>query len=129
MLQFLDAFFIVFHTALILFNLLGWVIKKTRKANFITLLLTLFSWTVLGIWYGMGYCPCTDWHWQVRRELGHYDMPASYIKFLLDYFTGLDINPALVDAGTVAGLAIALIASIYTNFNRYLRNVFKKRGS
>ncbi|MCC5929766.1 MAG: DUF2784 domain-containing protein [Cyclobacteriaceae bacterium] len=128
MLQFLDTFFIFFHTALILFNLFGWIWKKTRKANFLLLMITLFSWTILGIWYGMGYCPCTDWHWQVRRELGHYDMPASYVKFLLDYFTGQDINPALIDAGTVLGLVLALVASTYTNFKKYFMNKFKSQN-
>jgi len=36
-----------------------------------SLLLTAFSWFVLGIWYGWGYCVCTDWHYMVLRdELG-----------------------------------------------------------
>jgi len=44
--------------------------EKTRKANLILLLLTGLSWFGLGIFYGWGYCPLTDWHWKVLRELG-----------------------------------------------------------
>lgn len=97
----LDLFFFGFHTVLILFNLLGWIWEKTRMLNFITLCATAFSWLVLGIWYGFGYCPCTDWHWQVRREMGIHDMPTSYIKFLVDEWTGYDASAMLVDTATV----------------------------
>lgn len=112
---FLDYFFVVFHTVLIAFNLFGWLWPGTRKLNLASLILTLLSWFVLGIWYGFGYCPCTDWHWQVRAALGKYDMPASYIKFLLDKFTGMDWNAALVDGLTVASLLIAVCCSVIVN--------------
>lgn len=115
MLHFLDIFFIVFHTLLILFNLFGWIWEKTRKLNLITLLLTAFSWFVLGIRYGFGYCPCTDWHWNVRQELGYTDMPNSYIKFLVDTFTGLDVDAQLVDVGTAVFFFAALFISLYLN--------------
>ena len=114
-LQLLDKFFFVFHSGLILFNLFGWMWRKTRRLNLLILLLTAFSWFFLGIWYGFGYCPSTDWHWQVRAQLGYYDMPHSYTKFLVDTFTGMDVDAGLVDAAAVAGLGIAFAASIYTN--------------
>lgn len=114
----LDLFFIVFHTLLILFNLFGWAWEKVRKLNFITLSLTAFSWFVLGIWYGFGYCPCTHWHWIVRSERGYTDMPDSYIKFLIDFFTGLDVSAVMVDWGTGIGFGMALLLSVYVNFFR-----------
>lgn len=123
MLAFLNIFFFVFHSALIIFNLFGWIWKKTRSANLIALLLTTFSWTVLGIWYGFGFCPCTEWHWQVRMKLGYYDMPSSYTKFLVDSMTGLKTNEALVDTLAVILLASALVASVLTN----IRDWKKKR--
>ncbi|HPF94086.1 MAG TPA: DUF2784 family protein, partial [Tenuifilaceae bacterium] len=61
----LDVFFVAFHTLLIAFNLFGWIWWRTRKANLITLLLTGLSWIGLGLFFGIGYCPLTDWHWQV----------------------------------------------------------------
>ena len=115
MYAFLDKFFFVFHSTLIVFNLLGWVWKKTRLANLIVILLTFLSWFILGIWYGFGYCPSTDWHWLVRKKMGYYDLPSTYTKFLIDSLTGWDVNPELVKILTVLLLALALFASVWTN--------------
>lgn len=120
---FLNIFFFGFHSAWIVFNLFGWLWRKTRLANLVTLLLTAFSWFVLGIWYGFGYCPSTDWHWQVRSRLGHPQMPNSYTKFLVDSLTGLDVSAKLVDICTVVLLLLALAASAWTN----LRDWRKKK--
>ena len=49
--QFLNIFFFVFHTAITLFNITGWLFHPTRKWNIVTLLLTAFSWFFLGIWF------------------------------------------------------------------------------
>lgn len=110
----LDVFFFVFHTALTLFNLVGWAWRRARRVHLVCITLTLLSWTALGLVYGFGYCPCTDWHWQVKRKLGATDLPASYVKFYLDRLTGLDLDPALVDAGVVvcAVAAFALSAGL-----------------
>ena len=69
-LQILDYFFILFHSVLILFNIFGWIVPRWRFANLISLLLTAFSWFILGILFGIGYCPFTDWQWKVRELLG-----------------------------------------------------------
>ena len=111
----LNKFFFVFHSSLILFNCLGWIWKRTRKANLIVLLMTIFSWFFLGIWYGFGYCPCTDWHWQIREKLGLYNNPDSYIEFLVETFTGLDVNSTLVDIFALVFLVAALLMSLLTN--------------
>jgi hypothetical protein len=111
----LDNFFFVFHAMIIMFSLFGWIWKKTRRANLIVLSLIAGSWFVLGIWYGIGYCPCTDWHWQVRMKLGHYDMPNSYVKFFIDSITGLDLDAKLVDMLTLTCYFSALAASLFTN--------------
>ena len=116
LLNLLNLFFWIFHCILIVFNTLGWVFKKTRKWNFVTLFLTATSWFGLGYFYGWGYCFCTDWHWQVRYSLGIYDMPESYIKFLLDRITGMDWNPDFVDTITLTTFLLSITASVYTNF-------------
>lgn len=115
MYAFLNIFFFVFHACIILFNLFGWIWKKTRLANLILLSLTTFSWFFLGIWYGYGYCPSTDWHWQVRMKLGIYDMPSSYLEFLFETFTGLDVSRTLVDIFALIFLVVAFCASIVLN--------------
>jgi len=46
---------------------------------------------------------------------GYYDMPNSYTKFLVDNLTGLDVSQKLVDIFAVLFLAMALLASVFTN--------------
>lgn len=121
-----DWFFMVLHPAIILFNLFGWIWKRTRKANLVLLLLTAFSWFVLGIWKGIGYCPFTEWHWEVLRKLGYERLPASYIKFLIERITGIEVNAGLVDVLTVSLFALALGASLYVNLN--VKNKIPTRG-
>lgn len=111
----LDKFFFVFHSFIIVFSLFGWMWKKTRRINLVLLLLTGLSWSILGIWYGFGFCPCTEWHWQVRMKLGLYDMPNSYTKFLIDSITGWDVNANFVDILTLVLFLVALTASLWTN--------------
>lgn len=116
MLVFLDILLTIAHLGLTFFNLLGWAWKRTRKAHLITLAITAASWFILGIWYGWGYCPLTDWQWSVKKKLGENNLPNSFIKYFADKITGMDINPALVDRVTLGCLVGAVIASIYTNF-------------
>ena len=115
LLSFLNIFFFVFHTLLTLFNITGWLFRATRKWNLITLLLTAFSWFVLGIWYGWGYCLCTDWHWSIREQLGYQDQQGSYIHFLLLKLTGINFNSNLVDSATLIIFLASLALSIWLN--------------
>jgi hypothetical protein len=117
-LRILDGFFFVFHTALIVFNLLGWVPRRTRRLNLLLLTLTGLSWFGLGIWYGWGYCPLTDWHWDVRRALGYRDGVASYNALLVYKFTGWAPPARLTDGVTVAAFFAAWAASLWVNLRR-----------
>ena len=119
--KFLDIFFTVFHTSLVIFNLFGWIWKKTRRLNLICLLLTAGSWVILGIFYGFGYCPLTDWHFSILGKLGYTDLPTSYLSFLFTRLTGLHLAQSLVDALTLWGLVIALVISLYLNFRQRLK--------
>jgi hypothetical protein len=126
MYQFLDVFFVVFHFILIFFNLTGWIWPKTRKLHLYVISATIFSWVGLGFFYGFGYCPCTDWHWQVKRKLGETELPASYIKYYADGVSGYSWDPALVDV-VVAGAGIgALIISIWLNYKDWKQSEIKK---
>lgn len=111
-----NIFFYIFHTALIIFNLLGWIIPQTRKLNLISLLVTFGSWLFLGFWKGWGYCFLTDWHYDVLRSVGQSDMPNSYIAFLLKKITGHSFNIVLVDILTVCLALLALLCSLWVNF-------------
>jgi hypothetical protein len=116
MLAFLDVAFIVFHGALVVFNLFGWIWRRTRRAHLFTISATLLSWTVLGLFFGFGYCPCTDWHWDVKRKLGETGLPNSYVKYYLDRITGLDLDPAVINAGVLATTLVAFGLSVWLNW-------------
>jgi hypothetical protein len=111
----LDIFFLVFHSALILFNLFGWIWKPLRKSNLITLALTGFSWLGLGIFYGIGYCPLTDWHWIVLYELGTPPQTSSYVAYLFKRVLSISITTSLADSLTTYSYIVALMLSIVVN--------------
>jgi hypothetical protein len=117
----LNFFFLFFHTSLIIFNSFGWIFPKIRKWNLITLLLTAFSWFVLGIWFGWGFCVCTDWHWKVRWNLRYHDMSNSYIHFLILKFTGINFSEELVNIGTTIVFFSSFIISLLMNIRDYKR--------
>jgi hypothetical protein len=108
----------ILHSCVIVFNLFGWIWIKSRKANLILLLLTGASWFVLGIWKGIGYCPLTDWHYNVLYELGYRNLPDSYVKFFIDRITGWDVNAARMDWITSTSFFLALGISLYLNLKR-----------
>ena len=116
LLTFLDYLLTVVHLAIVIFNLFGWIPPATRKAHFISVLVTAASWFILGIWFGIGYCPVTDWQWQVKERLGEKDLPGSFITYYANKFTGGDFSPALINAVTGISFAAAVIASIVVNF-------------
>jgi hypothetical protein len=122
MLQFLNYFFFVFHTAFTLFNIVGWMFRKTRKWHLATMILTALSWFVLGIWYGFGYCACTDWHWDVREQLGYHDQQRSYIHFLVLKLTGINVDEHFVDVATLIVFLVCFILTIALNIKDRKQN-------
>ena len=111
---FLDFLFLVFHASLILFILTGWLWRKARRLHLVITSLTCLSWFGLGWFFGLGYCPCTDWHWRIKRALGQTDLPTSYVNYYLDQLTGRSWDPILVGSTVMAvgvaifGLSVAL---------------------
>jgi hypothetical protein len=113
--QIADIFFFVFHIALILFNLFGWIFKHLRKWNLITLGLTAFSWFVLGIFYGFGYCFLTDWHWEIREALGYSTPYHSYNHFLIETVLGISVSAEVIDWLTGILFGLAVVMSVVAN--------------
>jgi hypothetical protein len=124
MLKLLDFFFIIFHTSLVFFNLFGWIFRKTRLANLITLLLTGCSWFVLGLFYGIGYCPVTEWHFMVLHKMGITNVPDSYIEYIIERFFPVNVNSQMADMVTLILYFVALLASLIWNVAEY-----RKRNS
>jgi hypothetical protein len=111
----LDWFFILFHFAIILFNQFGWIWKKSRRWNLYLLLITGFFWFGFGFFYGWGYCPLTDWHFQVLGRLGKSPSEYSYITYIITRFFGLHLKASIVDAVTLICYLSALFISIFLN--------------
>jgi|SRR6056297_342641 len=113
-----DIFFVVFHTGLILFNVFGWIWHKTRRINLYSLLLTGGSWFILGIFYGIGFCPLTQWHFDVLRKLGNSNLPYSYITYLVHRLSGVMFEAELIDTITMTVFFVALIISVILNIRQ-----------
>ncbi len=121
LLSLLDKFFLIFHSVFTLFNITAWIWKRTRPLHLLTITLTALSWFVLGIWYGWGYCFCTDWHWQVREAMGRPIESWSYIHFLIVELTGFKPDPALVDTVVLSVFAAVCILSITLNMRDWIK--------
>lgn len=116
MLTLLDIFLTLVHLVIIVFNLFGWIWPATRKAHFICVLATAASWFLLGIWFGIGYCPVTDWQWRIKEKLGEHNLPSSFIKYYADKISGKNISSSFIDMITVLCFAAAALLSVCVNF-------------
>jgi hypothetical protein len=117
-LNLLDYFFTSLHLLIIGLNLLGWIWPATRRLHLWCVLLTAASWFGLGIWFGIGYCPITDWQWQVKSKLGETDLPNSFVKYWVDQIAGIDSDPAVVDVTTAVIFAIVFLLAIYHHIRK-----------
>jgi hypothetical protein len=112
----LDILLTVVHLSIVLFNLFGWIPKRTRKVHLISLSLTAASWFILGIWYGVGYCPFTEWQWRVKEKLGERNLPDNFIEYFLEKITGRDFSSAFVGNLITICFALAVVLSLFVNF-------------
>jgi hypothetical protein len=123
----LDIFFVVFHTSLMIFNTAGWIFRRLRLWNLVTLLLTGSSWLILGSILGSpGYCPLTDWHFSVLEKLGKTDLPYSYTQYLAERISGREVNAQIADKLTLVVYILSLAASVIVNLTGYLRSRNKR---
>lgn len=123
MLKAFDILLFTTHLVVIGLNLFAWIWKRTRKLHLWVAAITIFSWLVLGIWYGFGYCFLTDWEWDIKRQLGEKDLPHSFTQYLSDNVFGLYLSRDVVDGLTLGMFVLAILCSLYVNF---LRAVNKK---
>ncbi len=87
-----------------------------RKLHFVFVIIVFLSWVGLGLFYGLGYCPITDWHWHILLQMGVYDLPHSYVKYVFDAITGISSNAFLIDLATYILFLSSFALSIYVNF-------------
>lgn len=111
--QLLDYFFLVFHAVLMLLNVLGWAWSKTRKLQLYVLAITLFSWIVMGYFYGWGYCLLTDWHWEVLAEMGQRPTQHAYVQYLLERWFNVEVSREFSDRITITFLLVGIIGATF----------------
>jgi hypothetical protein len=116
MLYLIDVLFTLLHIIIILFNLFGWIFPAARKAHFICIAITAFCWFILGIWFGWGYCPLTDWQWNIKNQLGETNLPASFITWFANKITGMRFGDTFINLLTLILFILAAIVSVYFNF-------------
>jgi len=126
MLKFLDILLTCTHFAIIGFNLFGWIWPRMRMAHLVTVAATAFSWFVLGIWFGWGYCPITHWQWNVKKQLGETNLPNSFIKYYADKISGKDIDPVMVDRATLIAFLAVIVLTLLLYFVNRRRKVVGK---
>lgn len=115
MLWLADLFFTLLHLSIIGFNLLGWIWKRTRRAHLFSILITAGSWLLLGIWYGLGYCPVTDWQWRVKRLRGETSLPDSFIKYFADNVSGRSWDAEMVNIVTAVVFILLVVIAVAGN--------------
>ena len=118
MLRFLDLVLTLEHLLIIGFNLFGWIFPRARKFHLAFIILTALCWFVLGIWYGIGYCPVTDWQWRIKEQLGEHNLPPSFITYFAEKIFQTEFSDALVNTLTLVLFLAAAVVSIYLNFFR-----------
>lgn len=112
----LDIFLTLVHLILIFFNLFGWIHPATRKLHFISICLTAFSWLILGLWFGIGYCPITDWQWDIKVQLGERNLPSSFITYMVMKISGRQFSDQFINVITAMSFIAAAALSVYYNF-------------
>ena len=75
---------------------------------------TLFCWVALGAVYGWGYCPCTEWHFRIRREMGIHDGVSSYLQLLAKVFAGMSMSRWMSDVLAVGGLLVGIGGAVFS---------------
>ena len=118
MLQFLDILFYPIHIGFILYSLFGWAWRRQRRMHLIFIGVIAACWFGIGLvsGYGIGYCPLTDWHWQVKGQLGQRGLPMSFIKHLWDSVLPVAISPAAVNTLTFTAFYATVAITVYLNF-------------
>ena len=116
LLIFFDITLTVFHLIFIVFVLIGWFFKKLRLIHFYSVLVVAISWFVLGLYYGFGYCPITDCHWRIKEMRGEYNLPYSFIEYIIEKPTGLDVSTDLVNYATLGLFLSVFVISVYFRY-------------
>ena len=75
----------------------------------------------------MGYCICTDWHWQIRSAMGIKETADSYLVLLVRNVSGWNPPLHLVNNVALAAIVTSLTLSVWMNIKDILQKGKLKR--
>lgn len=107
-----DILLFLLHTSIVLWNLIGGFFPSLRNFHLFTLLAVLFSWIVLGYWYGWGYCFLTEWHFALREKRGIYDPYDNFLQLLFGT-AGISLSSRTAKNLALGGFLFGLGTQIY----------------
>ena len=99
-LRLLDLLMHALHLSVIGFFLVGWLLPSLLLWHFLLSLSILFSWLVLGYFFGFGYCLITDLQWRLKASMGEQPETPYYVKYMLNRCGGAHVPAHLSDAVT-----------------------------
>ncbi len=111
----MNGLFHLVHIVIILFVMIGWIFSTLLPLHLALTLLTLGSWFILGRWFGIGYCPISDWHWKIKAILGEGRPNGTYIHLVLQNITKRELNSAIVDKVVLIGTMVIMGISLVLN--------------
>ncbi len=111
----IDLFFNLLHIIVILINSLGWVFNITLRPSLYLIIVTLFCWTFLGIFQGIGFCPLTYMHSQYLYTNYEFRLPFSYLDYLLINNFNLPLTSKMISITSVLVIFISLIINLKKN--------------
>ncbi len=118
----LDWFLNILHFAIVFMLCFGWLTNITRKFHRLLLCVVTLCWLAIGPLIGksIGYCPVTDWAWQVRTLRGETELEYGYINYLTEKL-GLHMSNSTTDlvVGIIfAGIWIATVILWISEYRR-----------
>lgn len=118
--EFANLIYHVIHLAVIIINcVFGFIPGRCQRLFILTYTTTIVSWLGFGLQYGLGYCFLTDWHWQLKRDMGEHNLPPSYIHYISETWLNLDLSRGAIDMG-VAMIFIALLLVYIVNIKNVI---------
>lgn len=115
-LKLVDVIFFWAHALIAALCAFGWLIPGGERLHLVVILGIAFSWYVLGLWHGIGYCILTDWQWRVRQRLGMTPEHGSFVQLLLERASGMHLNANQVKMFAYGVFWVSAFISVYINF-------------
>jgi hypothetical protein len=112
----IDILFNTMHIFAILINCFGWAFKKTLRINLLLLLITISSWSILGLFYGVGFCFLTMFHSLSLDFFGRPSIPFSYLDYIILEKLNINTSSNIISLTSIFFIFSALAISLKRNF-------------